>query len=59
MAKALLGHLGSVERQAIQELSRARGKVRALEYELARLRAENDRLAEALARAGDGLKRKT
>jgi hypothetical protein len=54
MAKALYGQIGTDDRQVAQELSRARGRLRALESEVARLRAENDRLAEALAETGDG-----
>jgi hypothetical protein len=53
MAKALYGQLGPDERQVAQELSRARGRLRALESEVARLRAENDRLAEQLAETGE------
>ena len=53
MAKALYGQLGPGERHVTEELSRARGRLRALESEVARLRAENDRLSRALADAGD------
>jgi hypothetical protein len=42
MAKALYGH-----RRLIDEVTLLRTKVRALEIEVARLRAENDRLAAA------------
>jgi hypothetical protein len=48
MAKALFGHVGSApDRRLLDEVTQLRAKVRALEIELARLRAENDRLAAA------------
>jgi hypothetical protein len=46
MAKALYGHVGSApDRRLLDEVTHLRAKVRALEIEVARLRAENDRLA--------------
>jgi len=57
MAKALFGHVGSApDRRMLDEVTQLRAKVRALEFELTRLRAENDRLAAAAAEA-DGLLR--
>jgi hypothetical protein len=57
MAKALFGHVGSApDRRMLDEVTQLRAKVRALEFELARVRAENDRLAAAAAEA-DGLLR--
>jgi hypothetical protein len=48
MAKALFGHVGGApERRLLDEVSQLRAKVRSLEFEVARLRAENDRLAAA------------
>jgi hypothetical protein len=48
MAKALYGHVGSApDRRMLDEVTQLRAKVRALEFEVARLRAENDRLAAA------------
>jgi hypothetical protein len=48
MAKALFGHVGSApDRRLLDEVTHLRAKVRALEFEVARLRAENDRLAAA------------
>jgi hypothetical protein len=50
MAKALFGHVGSApDRRMLDEVTQLRAKVRALEFELARVRAENDRLAAAAA----------
>jgi hypothetical protein len=50
MAKALYGHVGSApDRRLLDEVTRLRATVRALEFEIARLRAENDRLAAAAA----------
>jgi len=43
MAKALLGHVGALpERRLLDEVTYLRSRVRALEAELARLRAERD-----------------
>jgi hypothetical protein len=48
MAKALFGHVGNApDRRLLDEVTQLRAKVRALEFEVARLRAENDRLAAA------------
>ena len=50
MAKALFGHIGNVADGRLRdEVVRLRGSVRTLEFEVARLRAENDRLAAELA----------
>jgi hypothetical protein len=50
MAKALFGHVGSApDRRLVDEVTQLRAKVRALEFEVTRLRAENDRLAAAAA----------
>ncbi|HWG97740.1 MAG TPA: hypothetical protein VNV66_00055 [Pilimelia sp.] len=50
MAKALYGHVGSApDRRVLDEVTRLRARVRALEFEVTRLRAENDRLAAAAA----------
>lgn len=46
MAKALFGHVGiAPDRRMLDEVTQLRAKVRALEFEVTRLRAENDRLA--------------
>lgn len=48
MAKALYGHVGSApDRRVLDEVTRLRAQVRTLEFEVARLRAENDRLSAA------------
>ncbi len=50
MAKALFGHVGSApDRRMLDEVTQLRAKVRTLEFEVARLRAENDRLAAAVS----------
>ena len=50
MAKALFGHVGSApDRRLVDEVTQLRAKLRALEFEVTRLRAENDRLAAAAA----------
>ena len=52
MAKALFGHVGSTpDRRLVDEVTQLRAKVRALEFEVVRLRAENDRLAAAASEA--------
>lgn len=57
MAKALFGHVGtSPDRRLIDEVTRLRARVRALEFDVARLQAENDRLSAA-AQAPDELLR--
>ncbi len=50
MAKALYGHVGSApDRRMLDEVTQLRAKVRALEFEVTRLCAENDRLSAAAA----------
>jgi len=52
MAKALYGHVGGAQdRRLLDEVTQLRAKVRALEFEVVRLRAENDRLAAAASDA--------
>jgi hypothetical protein len=54
MAKALYGHVGSApDRRVLDEVNRLRARVRDLEIEVMRLRAENDRLVAAAADAED------
>ena len=54
MAKALFGHIGTVVDPALRdELQRLKGSVRTLEFEVARLRADNDRLAAAVSMHDD------
>jgi len=46
MAKALYGHVGSApDKRMLDEVTKLRARVRDLEIEVMRLRAENDRLA--------------
>jgi hypothetical protein len=48
MAKALYGHVGGApDRRLLDEVTLLRAKVRTLEFEVTRLRAENDRLVAA------------
>jgi len=50
MAKALYGHVGSApDRRLLDEVTKLRATVQALEFEVTRLRAENDRLAAAVS----------
>ena len=50
MAKALYGHVGSApDKRLLDEVTRLRTRVRDLEIEVMRLRAENDRLAADVA----------
>src|SRR3712207_3851073 len=57
MAKALYGHVGAApDRRLLDEVTRLRSRVQALEFEITRLRAENDRLAAAAAEADDLLR---
>jgi hypothetical protein len=57
MAKALYGHVGGApDRRLVDEVTRLRATVRALEFELTRLRAENDRLAAAAAETDELLR---
>lgn len=54
MAKALLGHVGGHDLRAIEEVRRLQQRVRDLELELDRARAENDALAAQLTDRIDG-----
>ena len=57
MAKALYGHVGSApDKRMLDEVTRLRTRVRDLEIEVMRLRAENDRLVAATADTGDLLR---
>jgi hypothetical protein len=57
MAKALYGHVGSApDRRLLDEVTQLRAKVRSMEFEVTRLRAENDRLAAAAAQADELLR---
>lgn len=57
MAKALYGHVSSApERRLLDEVTKLRARVQALEFEVTRLRAENDRLAAAAAEADELLR---
>jgi hypothetical protein len=48
MAKALYGHVGSApDRRVLDEVNRLRTRVQDLEFEVMRLRADNDRLVAA------------
>ncbi len=50
MAKALFGHVGAApDRRLLDEVTRLRSRVQALEFEVTRLRAENDRLEAAVS----------
>ena len=54
MAKALFGHVGAApDRRLLDEVTRLRSRVQSLEFEVTRLRAENDRLTTATAKAND------
>lgn len=56
MAKALYGHVSAApDRRLLDEVTRLRARVQALEFEITRLRADNDRLAAA-AEADDLLR---
>lgn len=58
MAKALFGHIGSVSDPVSRhEVQRLKDSVRVLEFEVARLRADNDRLAAAVAEHNDDFSR--
>jgi hypothetical protein len=49
MAKALYGHVGGApDRRMLDEVTKLRARVRELEFEMLRLRAENDRLAASV-----------
>jgi hypothetical protein len=57
MAKALFGHVGSApDRRLLDEVTQLRAKVRTLEFEMTRLRAENDRLVAAAAEQNELLR---
>jgi hypothetical protein len=57
MAKALYGHVGMApDRRLLDEVTRLRARVQDLEFEVTRLRAENDRLAAASADHDDLLR---
>ena len=49
MAKALIGHVGGPDPRMIMEMRRLQERVRSLESEVLRLRAENDALAAGVA----------
>jgi uncharacterized small protein (DUF1192 family) len=52
MAKALYGHVSNApDLRLLDEVTKLRARVQALEFEVTRLRAENDRLAAAAAEA--------
>lgn len=48
MAKALLGHIGGADPRMLAEVRRLQQRVRDLEDELGRAKAENDALAAAV-----------
>jgi hypothetical protein len=48
MAKALLGHVGGPDPRIMSEMKRLQRRIRDLESELGRVRAENDSLSAAL-----------
>ena len=57
MAKALYGHVSAApDRRLLDEVTRLRSRVQSLEFEITRMRAENDRLAAAAAEAEDMLR---
>ncbi|HEY1625625.1 MAG TPA: hypothetical protein VGG16_17675 [Streptosporangiaceae bacterium] len=49
MAKALFGHVGSLDPRLVTEMRRLQQRVRDLEAELTRLQEENDTLAAETA----------
>lgn len=51
MAKALIGHVGAPDPRTVLEMRRLHERVRALEAEVVRLRAENDALASSVTDA--------
>lgn len=51
MAKALIGHVGGPDPRTVMELRRLQERVRSLEAENVRLRAENDALVASHADA--------
>jgi hypothetical protein len=57
MAKALYGHVGSApDRRLLDEVTKLRAQVRSLEFEVGRLRSENDRLVAAATEAEELLR---
>ena len=48
MAKALFGHVGGADLRLVDEVRRLRGRVGALEAELARVTAANDALVASV-----------
>ena len=57
MAKALYGHVSSApDKRMLDEVTRLRARVQDLEFEVMRLRAENDRLVAATADTGELLR---
>ena len=57
MAKALYGHVGGApDKRMLDEVTRLRARVRDLEVEVMRLRAENDRLVADAADETDLLR---
>ena len=54
MAKALFGHVATTpDRRLVDEVTKLRARVNSLEFEITRLRAENDRLAAAAVEADE------
>lgn len=49
MAKALIGHVGGPDPRTVMEMRRLHERVRSLEAEVVRLRAENDSLAASVS----------
>jgi hypothetical protein len=49
MAKALVGHVGGPDPRMIMEMRRLQERVRSLETEVLRLRAENDALGAGVS----------
>ncbi|MGH8893068.1 MAG: hypothetical protein ACRDWY_07145 [Actinomycetes bacterium] len=48
MAKALIGHVGGFDPRTVMEVRRLHERVRSLEAEVVRLRAENDALSSTI-----------
>jgi len=48
MAKALIGHVGGPDPRTVMEMRKLHERVRTLEAEVIRLRAENDALAASV-----------
>lgn len=51
MAKALIGHVGGPDPRTFMEMRRLQERVRSLEAEVMRLRAENDALSSRITDA--------